>query len=280
MIHLFRTDDYPFLSRELFGIDFRHPIGLPPGFIPDGDHFNAFSSFSFAEVGPLTVQPQGNPVARGLFRRRSFTGGAADNKGIRHAIDRLRQADSRCHIMANLAPAFDHRATEDIVRDLTSAFSMMYDFADMFVIDTFRPNCDGAIALQNIDILSEVLDSILDMRTCYEDPKPVFVRVLPSISRTVLGEILNYLRLYGVDGIVAGFRDYPLDLVRDIVSMTDGRFPVIACGGTDSPQKAEALLDAGACLVQLSCAPRHVIKYLDAKFRGLEAPSIAKDDID
>lgn len=280
MFFLSGTNNYPSLSREVFGIDFRHPAGLSPGFLPDGEHFNAFQGFSFVEIGPLTVLPQGNPAARNLFRRRAVADGALDNKGIRNAIDHLHRARPKTLVMANLAPAFVHRSTEDIVRDITTAFSMMYDFADMFVVDTFRPNCDGTVALQNIDILSEVLDSIFDIRNCYEDPKPVLLRVLPSISRAVLSEILGYMRLNGADGIIAGYNDYPLDLVRDINAMTDGRFPVIACGRIDTPQAAEAVLEAGASLVQLSCSPRRVLRHLDARARAMEADSAAKDDKD
>lgn len=280
MNSLFAANNFPSLTREVFGITFRHPAGLPPGYAPDGEHFNAFPGFSFVEIGPLTVLPQGNPIARSLFHRRKALGGSVDNKGVGNAIRHLHRTGARTLIMANLAPAYTHRATEDIVRDITTAFSMMYDFADLFVVDTFRPNCDGSVALQNIDILSEVLDSIFDIRYCYEDPKPVLVRVLPSISRAVLSEILGYMRLYGADGVIAGYNDYPLDLVRDIRSMTDGRFPVIACGGIDTPQKAAAVLDAGASLVQLSCGPRRVLKYLDACVREGVTPSVGKDDID
>jgi len=268
MRSIFGKRSYPALAREVFGIRFGHPIGLAPGFLPDGEFINACSGFSFVEIGPLTVLPQGNPVTRGFFRKKAAAEG--DNKGIRNAIEHIHRSKPHTVVAANLAPAFVHRATEDIVRDLTTAFTMMYDFADMFVIDTFRPNCDGTVALQNIDILSEVLDSILEMRTCYEDPKPVLIRVLPSISRTVLGEFLDYGRLYGVDGIIAGFKDYPLDLVKDVVAMTQGRYPVIACGGIDTPQKAEALLDAGACLVQMDSPSRRVLKYLDAKRNGID----------
>lgn len=269
---LFGNNSYPSLAREIFGIEFRHPIGLPPGFLPDGDHVSAFRKYSFVEVGPLTVLPQGDPVTHGLFRKRSVKDGMADNRGVGYAIQRLNRAELGTTVAANLAPSFVHRSTEEIVRDLTTAFTMMYDFADMFVIDTFRANCDGSVALQNIDILSEVLDSILDMRTCYEDPKPILVRVLPSISRSVLGEILDYMRLYGVDGIVAGYRDYPVDLVRDISAMTKGRYPVVACGGVDDPLKAAGLLSAGADLVQAAVSPRRILKYLGSTAHGA-APS-------
>lgn len=281
MSFIFNTSSYPSLRRELFGLSFRHPVGLAPGFIPDGEHTGAFPAFSFVEVGPLTVIPQGGANPGGFMKRRMCAAGSVDNRGVGNAISHLgRVRRKRGLVMANLAPAFVHRSTEDVVKDLTSAFTMMYDFADMFVVDTFRPNCDGVVALQNIDILSEALDSILDMRNCYDEYKPVFVRVLPTISRAVLAEMLNYMRLYGIDGIVAGFNDYPLDLVADIVGMTGGRFPVIACGGADTPRKVDALLDAGASLVQVGMRPGRILKHLDEKARGVKAPTVGKDEID
>ena len=279
---LFRPKDYPYLEREVFGIRFPHPVALSPGFLPNGERYNAFRTFSFVEIGPLTIDPQMEIGVKGLFNKKSDTrAGMTANKGIRNAIAHIQSNRPRTIIAANIAPLFSRRSTEEVVADLTTAFSLMYDFADMFVIDTFRRNSDGVAPLQNVDILSEVLDSLLDMRRCYDGDKPILVRVSPLISRAILSDILNYIRLSGIDGIIAGFDSDPSDLVRDIVKMTDGRYPVIACGGITSAAKAEQLLSEGATLVQVSYTrAAGIVKYLNDKAQGIDKATIESTNID
>ena len=127
----------------------------------------------------------------------------------------------------------------------------MYDFADLFVIDTFRKNNDGVAPLQSAEFLSESIDALIDMRFCYEHFKPILVRVNSDILQGSLAGLLDYMMYSGLDGIIAGYEEYPLDLVRRIGYFTGGRFPVIACGGIDSPEKADELLAAGATLLQV-----------------------------
>lgn len=261
----FTRKEHPSLKCEAFGIGFPHPVALAPGFVPDGERYNSFPGFAFVEIGPLTLKKQGDTGVRKLFSMRRTARSQMANLGIRNSIQHMQERPPKTVIAANLAPMFIHRSTDDIVKDITSAFSLMYDFADMFIIDTFRANADGVVALQNIDILSEVLDSVLDMRICYEVTKPVLVRVVPTIPRALLEEILDYMRRNGVDGIIAGYDSDPAELVNDIVRMTDGRYPVIACGGIDTPEKAAAMLDAGACLVQAVTSPRRIIKHLEER---------------
>ena len=279
---LFRQKDYPALRREVFGIEFPHPVALSPGFLPNGERYNTFRSFSFVEIGPLTIQPQEESRVKGIFsqRKRNSTPAALSNKGIRNSIDHIQSHPPRTRIAANIAPMSDHVSTESIVADMTSAFSLMYDFADMFVVDTFRQNSDGVAPLQNTDILSEVMDSILDLRRCYDEAKPIVVRVSTFISRSILSSMLDYMRYSGIDGVIAGYDSYPLDLVKDIARMTDGRFPVIACGNIDNAIKAEELLSAGASLVQVThTTASSILSYLDGKAKGTD-PASYRDSID
>ena len=58
------------LSREVFGLRFKNPVGLAGGLDKNGEHYNELSDFgfSFIEIGSLTPEPQdGNPKPR-LFR--------------------------------------------------------------------------------------------------------------------------------------------------------------------------------------------------------------------
>ena len=253
---------------EAFGIKFDHPIALAPGLVPDGELYNTFKSYSFVEIGPLTVKPQGDTGVRKLFSRHKAVRTGLANKGIRNSIAHLQAVKPQTIIAANLAPAYTHHTAEDIVKDVTEGFSLMYDFADMFIIDTFRSNADGLAPMQSLDILSEVMDSILDMRRCYDEAKPILVRVTPLISRAILSDVLDYMRLSGIDGVIAGYDTYCPDFVKEILDMTQRRYPVIACGDINSPRRAIEMLDLGAVLVQANASVSWILNYIEKTVDG------------
>ena len=60
----------PKLEKQLFGLNFKNPIGVAAGLDKNAAHINEFSSFGFGfiEIGTITPEPQiGNPKKR-LFR--------------------------------------------------------------------------------------------------------------------------------------------------------------------------------------------------------------------
>lgn len=67
---LYGVPDQPELRMELFGLDFRHPVGLAAGLDKNAKSVAGFSSigFGFMEVGTVTPLAQpGNELPR-LFR--------------------------------------------------------------------------------------------------------------------------------------------------------------------------------------------------------------------
>lgn len=277
----------PLLKRNVFGINFANPIGLGAGIDRNGECCNVFSDmgFGFVEIGSLTHHEQsGRPRPR-IFRLKECGAMAQrtgyPNKGVKSAINALRKDPPRCPVAANIVCRQGNMSEAELVEDYRDAFALMYDFADFFVINTVMPPFDGVDLLEDVDVLSEVMDTILDMRLCYDTYKPVLLKVSADISRESLSEILDYARLSGIDGIVAAggttaspedlsasaakrvdkigqaiysgapVKKRTLELVRFINSYTGGTLPIIASGGIMKPQDAADMLDAGASLVEL-----------------------------
>ena len=228
------------LSRELFGLHFPHPLGSAPGADPAGRKYNSFHSCSFVEIGPFTPSDE----TSGDYLTLAQT-------TLKQAILNIRNKPPRRLLAANIAPLTSAPDCESVTRDLLQSFTFMYDFADLFVIDTFRKNRDGVAPLQSAEFLSESLDALIDMRFCYDRYKPILIRVDNDIRQGSLAGLLDYMMYSGLDGIIAGYESNPLELVRRIGYFTGGRFPIIACGGIDTPDEADELLAAGATLLQV-----------------------------
>ncbi|MBR1576127.1 MAG: hypothetical protein IJ654_06745 [Bacteroidales bacterium] len=238
------------LKRPLFGLAFPHPIGSAPGEDPAGKKFDCFRHCSFIEIGPLApMQPA----------PRDKCAGNGDS-GWKETIRSIQRHPSRALLACNIAPLTTHPDCESVTRDLLQTFTYLYDFADLFIIDTFRKNKDGVAPLQSAEYLSESMDALIDMRFCYDKYKPILIRV---DNEGGLAGLLDYMMYSGLDGIIAGHDSHPLDLVRRIGYFTGGRFPIIAAGGIDTPEKADELLSAGASLLQVEKKYRRtILKHL------------------
>ena len=248
-MHLFQKNIPESLRREAFGLHFAHPVGLAPGLDPEGRKYNSYRNCSFVEIGPLGPS-EAVPGAdtRYGWRKAPASGEALDP--LRQAIANIQARPPKVLLAANIAPLSSRPDSDSVTSDLMQSFTYLYDFVDLFVIDTFRKNNDGVAPLQSAEFLSETMDALLDMRICYEVSKPILIRVDTDILPGSLAGLLDYMMLSGLDGIIAGHEKYPLELIRRIGYFTGGRFPIIACGEIDTPDKADELLAAGAVFLQ------------------------------
>jgi dihydroorotate dehydrogenase len=285
LIRLFYKYESPTLKRNVMGLDFPNPVGLAAGIDKNGDYYNelAWFGFSFVVIGSLTLEPQeGNPRPR-LFRlpqdKALINRMGINNKGVFHAIERIKADTPKTILCASIAKNSTSVADEDIISDYKTAFSRLYDFVDMFTVNVSCPNVVGLQGLQDVSYLSDVVDPLLDLRVCYDTYKPLLVKVSPDIPLEELDEILDYCMLSGVDGIVAGntttsreglstnqarldkigkgglsgapLFERSLNLVRHIHEYTRDRLTIIGVGGIMTPEQAKQMLDAGASLVEI-----------------------------
>lgn len=259
------------LARDLFGLHFPNPFGFTACKGPVVIRHSKVRYFSFVEIGPITSVEE--PVSdsesildklKAEFKAKmNIKKPVGESLSVREAISILKAHKPRRLIAANLAPSRLSIDGKSITHDIVTSFNYMYDFADMFIIDTFHKNANGSTPLQNVDLLSEVLDAILKVRISNDTFKPIFIRVESTIQEQSLIAMLDYMRYSGVEAIIAGFNSAPYELVKKIVGLTQGRYPVIACGDIHDADDAQRLLDAGACLLQIDGNCKRILKTLE-----------------
>ena len=231
---LFFQRRIPELARNVFGIDFPGVVGMGEGIDLNGDFYPMLADhgYAFTEIGPLTLAPEG----------RYF-------KGIRHALANLQKTLPSVPLAANLA---SHSLCTDetkMIGEFSTAFSLLYDFVDFFIINTSIQSISGGISsLEDISFLSEILDELLSLRLLNDKSKPVLVQLSPHMEREHVNRILDYAMLSGIDGVVATGSES----VRHIHTYTTGRLPIIARSEAPlTPQAASDLLKAGASLIEM-----------------------------
>lgn len=294
----------PDTAKEVFGIKFPNPVGLAGGLDKNGEFYNDMANFGFGfvEIGSLTPQPQdGNPKPR-CFRvpqdKAIINRFGINNKGVRNAVEHLKKVRPEVIVAANISKN-NTSINEDAAKDYESAFALLYDFVDMFVVNVSCPNVVGLTSLQDISFLSEIVDKLLDLRMYYDEYRPILLKVSPDLAKEQLDDIIDYCLRSGIDGLVAGNTTRSRDgltisqekiekignggmsgapvhkknlaLVKYIHDKTEGKLPIIGVGGIMSGEDAKAMIDAGASLVEIysgfiyegPALIKRIIKYLE-----------------
>ena len=276
--------DSPKLAREVFGLNFPNPVGLAGGLDKNGEFYNDMADygFGFVEIGSLTPKPQdGNPKPR-CFRvpqdKAIINRFGINNKGVKNAVEHLKKERPEVLVAANISKNTTS-INEDAAKDYETSFALLYDFVDMFVVNVSCPNVVGLTALQDISFLSDIVDRLLDLRRYYDTYRPILLKVSPDLSGEQMDDIIDYCLRSGIDGIVAGnttrsregltipqskideigngglsgapVHKKNLELVRYIHTKSQGRLPIIGVGGIMSGKDAQAMIDAGASLVEI-----------------------------
>lgn len=286
--HYFTVRD-PALERLLFGLRFRNPVGLGAGFDKNAQYLREFSmlGFGFVEIGTVTPRPQaGNdrprlfrlPSDRALINRMGFNNEGMDAVAKRLAAWRTR-GTSDMIIGGNIGK---NKSTPnaDAWRDYEACFRRLFDFADYFVVNVSSPNTPGLRELQEKDALARILSNLQTINTGMPKRKPLLLKIAPDLTDGQLEDIVELAGEVRLDGLVAtnttisrnglspesarlaaaigagGLSGAPLrvastEILRRIVTLSDGRIPVIASGGIFSSADAREKLEAGASLVQL-----------------------------
>lgn len=297
----------PTLEKEVFGLKFPNPVGLAGGLDKNGEYYNDMADFGFGfvEIGSLTPKPQdGNPKPR-CFRvpgdKAIINRFGINNKGVKNAVEHLKKVRPEVIVAANISKNTTS-INEDAAKDYETAFALLYDFVDMFVVNISCPNVVGLTALQDITFLSDIVDKLLSLRMYYDEYRPILLKVSPDLSHQQLDDIIDYSLRSGIDGIVAGnttrSRDRltsisqerieeignggmsgapihakNVELVRYVHEKSGGKLPIIGVGGIMSPEDAKDMLDAGASLVEIYSGfiyegpglVKDIIKYLETE---------------
>ena len=139
--------DFPALERDVFGIHFRHPIGLAPVLERQVDLLDECDDIGF-----------------------SFTGIIPGETPVQTVAERLQSRQTP--IVASVELRAEGDEEEKAQRELIRQYSLLYDFTDYFVIDINRES--GLTSLDDLSDWTPLLDEVLSLRLCYEKYRPCF----------------------------------------------------------------------------------------------------------
>lgn len=226
----------PVLAREVFGLNFSSPLGLGAGFDLKGKSYDILAEMglSFAEIGPISAS------------------------NARSSVSHIIEKRSGCIPAVNITKGLHSDLDANIVKDYLDTFSLVYDFAEMFVLDFKDLDTD-------LELVTEIVDGVLDIRLTSDEYKPVLIGLGYGRSEEELKILVDHCMMSGADGIVA----CGIENIKHISEYSKGRWPIIAYDGIRTPEAALQLLDAGASLLALKeelleFGPSHVKRILKA----------------
>ena len=218
--------EHPALERDVFGIHFRHPLGLAPVLERQVDLLDECDGIGFCFTGIIPGETPVEPVAVRLQARTS-------------------------PIIASVELRAEGDEEEKAQRALIRQYSLLYDFTDYFVIDINRES--GLTSLDDLSDWTPLLDEVLNLRLCYEKYRPILLRIAPGHTEEQMARILDFCLMSGFDGVVAP----GIAKVRFCAEYTKNRLPIIGSGAITTAEEAIALLQAGASLIEVAHGPKN-----------------------
>ena len=272
------------------GIQFPGLVGLAAGMDKDGMGIKTWGSlgFGYLELGTVTAQPQpGNdkprlfrlPESRAIINRMGF-----NNLGAQALADRLAAAGVRRGNMAVGIPiGISIGKTKNVplaeaAEDYLASLRTVARYADYVAINVSSPNTPGLRSLQDAKTLADLISTLVNeawLLAGGAPPVPILVKVAPDLTEDALEEILQVGIEAGVEGLIAtnttvardgisadqplaaetgGLSGAPLTKrARQVVQFLAERttLPIIGVGGIMSRDDGQAMLDAGASLLQI-----------------------------
>jgi len=277
------------LEKEVFGLNFKNPVGLAAGFDKNGELISEMANmgFGFIEVGTVTPLPQaGNPKPRmfrlpadgALINRMGFNNAGVDALAERIAAYRKSSASKQQRVIigGNIGKN-KNTPNEDAVSDYVKCFDRLFDVVDYFVVNVSSPNTPGLRALQEKGPLMQLLNTLQQRNSKNGISRPILLKIAPDLTNEQLDDIVEIIKETGIAGIIAtnttisrddlltgeplknetgGLSGKPLtkrstEVIRYIHERSNGAFPIIGVGGIHSPEDAMEKLRAGASLIQL-----------------------------
>lgn len=273
------------LKKNVFGLEFKNPVGLAAGLDKDAVAFNQMGDvgFGFVEIGTVTPKAQpGNdkprlfrlPKNEALINRMGF-----NNYGVVEAAKRLRNRKDKHLIIGGNIGKNKLTPNEKAVDDYVICFNELFDVVDYFVVNVSSPNTPNLRDLQEKEPLTSLLKTLQTLNNQKVIPKPILLKIAPDLTNTQLDDIIEIVALTKIAGIIAtnttisreglnysneeietigmgGLSGKPLtkrstEVIKYLKQKSNNAFPVIGVGGIHSADDAIEKLEAGADLLQL-----------------------------
>ena len=210
--------DHPSLQKNVFGLNFKNPVGLGAGFDKNALYLRELEAlgFGFVEIGTVTPKPQsGNdkprlfrlPEDKALINRMGF-----NNEGV-YAIRKRLEEWNRLTASPLAAHSFSlvggnigkNKITpnEEAWNDYEICFKELFDCVDYFVVNVSSPNTPGLRELQEKDSLRKILSHLQTINHGYSKQKPLLLKIAPDLNESQLDDIISLAFEVKLDGIVA-----------------------------------------------------------------------------
>jgi len=273
------------LSQTVAGMTFVNPIGLAAGFDKNAEITDILPQvgFGFAEVGSITGEPCAGNAKPRLWRLPKSKSLAVyyglKNDGCETIATRLRGKQFFFPVGISIAKTNspDTCETDAGVADYVKAFRVMQETGDYYTINISCPNTYGGQPFTDAERLSKLLTA-LDKVTCSH---PVFLKLSPDISRAELDKIIDLAAEHRVTGFICTnltkdrersevkakifdsniptdgglsgkvVEELSNDMIWYVYTKTEGRYPIIGCGGVFTAADAYKKILSGASLVQI-----------------------------
>jgi len=271
------------------GIRFPGRVGVAAGLDKNGVGVRAWGSlgFGFAELGTVTAAAQpGNPAPR-LFRlpgqqaiinRMGFNNLGAQALAGRLAAAGVARGNGAVGIPLGISLGKTRTVPlAEATQDYLASFRVLAPHADYVAVNVSSPNTPGLRSLQDAAALRELVGALVAEadRLTPGSGVPVFVKLAPDLAEDALEESLAVCTEAGAAGLVAtnttlaregldaadarrdevgGLSGAPLARrARAVVAFLTARtaLPVIGVGGILTRDDGQAMLDAGAVLLQV-----------------------------
>ncbi|MDB5114587.1 MAG: quinone-dependent dihydroorotate dehydrogenase [Mucilaginibacter sp.] len=276
------------LEKEVFGLQFKNPVGLAAGFDKNGEIISEMANlgFGFIEVGTVTPLPQpGNPKPRmfrspadkAIINRMGFNNLGVDVVAERIAAYRRNASPAQKGLIigGNIGKN-KNTPNEDAVSDYIKCFDRLFDVVDYFVVNVSSPNTPGLRALQEKEPLMQLLNTLQQRNSKNGISKPILLKIAPDLTNEQLNDIVEIVQQTNIAGVIAtnttidkeslsndklkeeagGLSGAPLtkrstEVIRYLSDRSNRSFPIIGVGGIHSAEDALEKIEAGASLVQL-----------------------------
>ncbi len=208
--------NHPSLQKNIFGLQFKNPVGLGAGFDKNALYLNELESlgFGFVEIGTVTPKSQtGNGKPRvfrlqkdkALINRMGF-----NNDGVYAIRKRLEKwkgsqqstVNGQLIIGGNIGKN-KITVNEDAWKDYETSFKELFNCVDYFAVNVSSPNTPGLRELQEKESLRKILSNLQTINYGYLKQKPLLLKIAPDLNQSQLDDIIMLADEVQLDGIVA-----------------------------------------------------------------------------
>ncbi|MBI4369528.1 MAG: quinone-dependent dihydroorotate dehydrogenase [Elusimicrobia bacterium] len=265
------------LKVRIGDLEFANPVGLAAGWDKNAVAPGALASlgFGFLEMGTVTLWPEAGNARPRIFRGRrgqwmiNRVGFANDGAWVvRERLQRLQNSGS-CVVGVSLGK-MRTSGSDQLLSEVMKLLEMLYLDAAFFSVNVSSPNTPKGFLMGRPDFLAATLKELVQENRSLAHrlgrlPKPIFVKVAPTVNWDHIRDMAASLRTSEINGVIVsntlatpegGLSGLPLRAVSK--SMTarlylelDGKIPIIGVGGILTPQDAWERILAGASMIQI-----------------------------